>query len=333
MVTVWCRTYNHEKFIEKALQGFVMQKTNFRFEVIVCDDCSTDSNAQIIKSYAEKYPDIIKPILLETNHYSKKIKIMPLYLPTFKGKYIAFCEGDDFWQDENKLQTQFDALESNPGCVASFNRVEKVFMNNESTGQFLPYFKIQPGVIESKKFLSTVVYPAPVTNLAFQLSGCMMRTDVYREYWDNKPQYAGLFMCGDIPIFLHLGMKGDVYYIDKPMSCYRVGNPNSYVGNILRIREKAIKNFECEKNAFLAFDEYSDYIVHEHVLKAIRGRKFSILRANHDIKGMKTEEMADLFSLLSKKQKFKEYLLHYFPFMEKFVNYVKFNRKKQKKKK
>ena len=105
MVTVRCLTYNHAPYIHRSLDGFVMQKTDFRFEVIVHDDASTDGTADIIREYATKYPDIIKPILEKENQYSKHdgslLRIMNEHT---HGKYVAMCEGDDYWIDPLKLQ-------------------------------------------------------------------------------------------------------------------------------------------------------------------------------------------------------------------------------------
>ena len=108
MVSVICNTYNHEKYIKSALDGFVMQKTNFEYEVLIHDDASTDSTADIIREYEKKYPDIIKPIYQSENQYSKKVPISKTYqYSRAKGKYIAICEGDDYWTDPFKLQKQF----------------------------------------------------------------------------------------------------------------------------------------------------------------------------------------------------------------------------------
>ncbi|MBQ9254558.1 MAG: glycosyltransferase [Bacteroidales bacterium] len=116
LVTIHSLVYNHEPFLRECLDGFVMQKTNFRFEAIVHDDASTDNSAKIIQEYAEKYPDIIKPIFEKENQYSKHNNIgLILQSATAKTtKYIATCEGDDYWTDPNKLQKQFDFLESHP---------------------------------------------------------------------------------------------------------------------------------------------------------------------------------------------------------------------------
>ena len=115
MVTVRCTAYNHESYIQQCLEGFVIQKTNFRFEVIVHDDASTDGTVTIIQEYAEKYPNIIKPIFETENQYSKRDGSLARIMDEHThGKYVAFCEGDDYWVDPLKLQKQVDFLETHP---------------------------------------------------------------------------------------------------------------------------------------------------------------------------------------------------------------------------
>lgn len=125
LVTVQTITYNHEPYIRDCLNGIVMQKTNFCFEAIVHDDCSTDHTADIIREYAAKYPDIIKPIYETENQYSKgKDSQMGKKMNALThGKYIALCEGDDYWTDPNKLQMQVDFLESHPEYSMCFHKV------------------------------------------------------------------------------------------------------------------------------------------------------------------------------------------------------------------
>lgn len=112
-VSILCATFNHEDFIEDAIHGFLSQKTTFPFEVIIRDDASSDRTAKIIKSFADKYPDIIKPIFETVNQYPH-IKAMPILRNRAMGKYLAYCEGDDYWIDPLKLQKQVDYLESHP---------------------------------------------------------------------------------------------------------------------------------------------------------------------------------------------------------------------------
>ena len=112
VVSAYCLAYNHEKYIKSASEGFVSQKTDFKYEVFVHDDASTDKTADIINQYAKRYPNIIKPILQKENQYSKGVDIsQEIIFPRMKGKYVAICEGDDYWCDNNKLQKQVNSLQ------------------------------------------------------------------------------------------------------------------------------------------------------------------------------------------------------------------------------
>ncbi len=114
LVSISCITYNHENFIRAALEGFLMQETTFPVEILIHDDASTDETAAIIREYQQKYPDLIFPIYQTENQHSKGIKISATYqFPRARGKYIALCEGDDYWIDPLKLQKQVDFLEAN----------------------------------------------------------------------------------------------------------------------------------------------------------------------------------------------------------------------------
>jgi len=119
LVSVMCITFNHEHYIEQAIQGFLIQETDFPFEIIIHDDASTDKTAEIVREYANKYPEIIRPIFQNENQYSQGKKATSIVAPQCKGKYIAVCEGDDFWTDKEKLQIQVDFLEANPDYVIS----------------------------------------------------------------------------------------------------------------------------------------------------------------------------------------------------------------------
>lgn len=115
LVSIICTAYNHEAYIQYALDSFVMQKTTFNFEIIVSDDASTDNTAFIIKQLENRYPELFKTFYHSENQYSKKIPFFYNELVyAAKGKYIAICEGDDYWTDPYKLQKQIDFLEENP---------------------------------------------------------------------------------------------------------------------------------------------------------------------------------------------------------------------------
>lgn len=119
IVSVCCVTYNHEAFIEDALEGILMQETNFPFEILIHDDASTDKTVDVIREYEANYPKIIKATYQTENQFSIGRRWFHYLIPEAKGKYIATCEGDDYWTDPKKLQIQVDFLEQNPGYVIS----------------------------------------------------------------------------------------------------------------------------------------------------------------------------------------------------------------------
>ena len=119
LVSVCCTTFNHEKFISEAIDGFLIQETDFPFEIIIRDDCSTDRTASIVRDYAEKFPGIIRPIFEKENTFSQGVRPMPAVVKLATGKYLAICDGDDYWTDPRKLQIQVDFLEKHPEYVVS----------------------------------------------------------------------------------------------------------------------------------------------------------------------------------------------------------------------
>lgn len=139
-VSVYCCTYNHEKYIRDALEGFFMQKTDFDWKLVIHDDASTDGTQDIIREYIDKYPERIVSILQTENQYSQGIDINKIMSKYLKGKYIATCEGDDYWTDPYKLQKQYDFLQQNPEFSGCYHNI--VELNNEGeqvTSKEFPY--------------------------------------------------------------------------------------------------------------------------------------------------------------------------------------------------
>ena len=140
LVSVCTITYNHEKFIAEALDSFLMQETDFPFELVVDDDCSPDGTADVVRQYMIKFPNIIKPNLREKN-----VGMMPNFIENMKrakGKYIALCEGDDYWTDPLKLQKQVDFLEGNEGYVCAYHAVDHIsFDGNLLTKSYYHNFR------------------------------------------------------------------------------------------------------------------------------------------------------------------------------------------------
>lgn len=202
LVSVISVSYNHEKYIGEALESFVTQKTSFNFEVIIADDCSTDKTPQIIKKYAHNYPNVIRSVLRKHNLGSLENINDALKLAT--GKYIAICDGDDYWTDSNKLQMQVDFLERHPDYALSFHPTRIIFENNESQGAIWPELddknSLTVGDLLAENFIPS--------------NAVMYR----RENYDNLP--LGI-VPGDWYMHLYHAQFGKIGYIDKVMSTYR----------------------------------------------------------------------------------------------------------------
>lgn len=125
-VSICCVTYNHEKYIRHCLDGFVLQKTNFAFEILVHEDASTDNTASILKEYESKYPHLFRCVYQTENQFTKQNTLVNILFKMAKGKYIALCEGDDYWTDPDKLQKQVDFLETNPQFTIHFTNASKI---------------------------------------------------------------------------------------------------------------------------------------------------------------------------------------------------------------
>ena len=246
-VSVICLAYNHEKYIRKTLEGFVKQKTNFSVEYIIHDDASTDSTASIVREFEEKYPDLIKPIYQKENQYSKGVPITRNLQMQMQGKYIAFCEGDDYWIDEYKLQKQVAFMEQHPECTLT---IHNGFRLNDRTGQFKP---LNP--YKAKGFLSmreVLVESGGMTPTA----SMVIKTDVLKKMPVDVFKVPGV---GDRPRRLYLATQGSVYYFDDIMCVYRTDNMNSFGGTIMRNNEKSKKLLDNMLSFFDRFDKYTDF--------------------------------------------------------------------------
>lgn len=121
LLSIVCPAYNQEAFITQTLDGFLAQQTNFPFEILINDDASTDSTARIIAQYAERYPGIIRPFYHQVNQFQQGKACVPSLFKEARGRYIAYCEADDYWTDPRKLQIQVDFLESHRDYVLTYH--------------------------------------------------------------------------------------------------------------------------------------------------------------------------------------------------------------------
>lgn len=236
LVSVCCTTYNQEAYIRRCLDGILMQKTSFPIEILVHDDASTDATATIIREYEQLYPNIIKPIYQVENQYSKGIHISQTFqYPYVLGKYIALCEGDDYWTDPLKLQKQVDFLESHPDYAMCFHNVE-VKAEDGCLADTSIYDHLRTGDYTGMEIISR--WTVPTCSVLFR-----------RECVAHIPENPG-FRMGDNVLFLTCASCGKVYCLNEKMGVYR-RNPGGWTSMPSQIAaQRFIEHYKAMKESF-----------------------------------------------------------------------------------
>ena len=213
LVSICCCTFNHEKFIRATLNGFVMQQTNFDFEILVHDDASTDSTAKIVREYEEKYPHLFRCVYQTENQFLKQNVLLNILFKMSKGKYIALCEGDDYWTDTSKLQKQADFLELSEDYVCHCHN-SKIIKNEE-------FVRDYNDIKESKEIPRKDL----ITSLAIPTASVVFRNVLN----GSIPDYLAKFSL-DITIFFALSEHGKFFLSKEIMSVYRIHDDGFWSG-------------------------------------------------------------------------------------------------------
>lgn len=260
-VSVSLTTYNHEQYLVQAIESVLMQKTDFDFEVLIGEDCSTDGTKQICLDYKEKYPDKIRLNLREKNlgiaaNFFTNIKAC-------KGKYVALLEGDDYWTDEKKLQKQVDALEKNEenGIVICFHNVELKYEFVEGKDRL--YNKSTRNKTYTIKDFIEKEWFAHTASIMFK-----------KEFADSLPETYYSFQSGDIPLGIHLAQYGDIIYLPDVMSVYR---KNQGGITIKRINNKN-EITKCYINMMEVMDKEMNMKYHDSFEKMISKQYLNLLK-------------------------------------------------------
>lgn len=240
VISIMCFSYNHEKYIKDAIDGFLIQKTEYPFEIIVHDDASEDSTTKIIQGYVENYPNIIKLVAQSTNQYSKGEWPYALAIPHCSGEFTAVCEGDDYWTDPSKLQEQVSFLRNNPEYSFSSHSVEFIF----------------DGIVEDQKnyihpgkndFNFEEVLRMPIF---MALNSLVYRTQLFVD----PPVWVKELLGGHKALIYILSSKGMVHHFHKPMAVKR-RNPGG-----ITVTQKEFRRKSKYKNSVLLLEYLKKYL-------------------------------------------------------------------------
>lgn len=314
VVSVICTTYNHERYIAETIESFIMQKTEFRYEILIHDDASTDNTAEIIKKYEKKFPEIIKPVYQRVNQYSQGVNVHELTRQRARGKYFALCEGDDCWIDPYKLQKQINFLEKNPQYSLS---VHETLIVDANTGKKVS--SVKPSKYSRTFSVEEVIYGG----------GDLFATNsmVYRKPKGNiMPQFFYDAPVGDYPLAIYLALNGRVHYINECMSIYRKGVKGSWSQrefNNLEKRNQHSKKIEIMLNDI---NKYSGYKYAEIINRTIVKNEFYLaveLGNYNKIKEGKLREFYNNLSIVDKVKLLSRIKLPiFYRYLHKFKNMI-----------
>ena len=215
LVSIACITFNHESYIRQCLDGFIMQKTNFAYEIVIHDDASTDKTQEIILEYCSKHPKLFRPIFQKDNKYKEGKGILARFVfPECRGKYIALCEGDDYWTDPLKLQKQVEFLENNSGFVMCSHRNSRYYQH-ESRHEHNPKGENQVYTLD---MLLNGEWLFNTLTVLFKREALDVEKLIKTK--NNK----------DLTLFYYILSKGNGYYLNDEMAVYRIHNDGVWSG-------------------------------------------------------------------------------------------------------
>lgn len=270
LVTINCTVYNHVSYLKDCLNGFISQKTNFKFVVVIHDDASTDGSAEIIKEYEKQYPDIFLPKYQSENQWSKGIKpTWEFNFPLWKGKYIALCEGDDYWTDPYKLQKQVDFLEANPTYAGCFHYTQQVFTKHPD----------KQGRIYGKhgNQLDFTAEDTIATLSPWHTSSFIFRNEAF-----EKPDWLYNVVSGDMALFSIVAKSGNIKCIPEIMSVYQ-----KHDGGVTKTVAHINENYHKNRITLIKYlDEFHNFKYHKKAQEVITYHTNAINNPNSNKKSI-----------------------------------------------
>lgn len=215
LVSVLVTTYNQENYIVQAIESIMMQVCNFSFEIVIGEDCSTDNTRQICIELQKKYPEHLRLILNPQNE--GLIKNFYNTLSHCRGKYMAECAGDDFWNDPYKLQKQVDILENDPAIVLVHTAWNELYNGKLSIRQ-----KLDPLVLRTGKEYTKQLMNQTTDVLVYTCSACYRRETIEEIRKRYPPFFSNNYPCEDYQLVFFLLQAGDFYYLNESTITYRV---------------------------------------------------------------------------------------------------------------
>lgn len=276
LVSIYCRTYNHRDYIHNALDGMLMQDTDFLYKIVIYDDASTDGTSDIVKEYARKYPQMVQVVIMKKNTWrnQERVKIESAFMKKYlTGKYIAYCEGDDFWIDPHKLQIQVDYMEANPKCSMYLHNALWFNCMDNTMKAGNPYScKRAKDISPEEIFMMYNGHPPTASFL-------------HKKELLDMPKFFMESSVGDYTLLLYALFRGNVHYNNRIMSVYRQLSIGSYSRTIQNDKilgfyyHFGLLQFCFKYNQYTnyKYEEWCDRKIQEYALKIIHKEKDKLI--------------------------------------------------------
>lgn len=292
-VSICCATYNHKPYLRQCLEGFLMQKTSFNYEILIHDDASTDGTTDIIREYTTAYPELIRPVIQTENQYSTNTRaiITSFLLPLARGKYIALCEGDDYWIDPLKLQKQADILDRKAEVSLCVHPAENLYAGGKKK-TYIQYKQSQ-----FARFKDIIRWKHPYWPTA---------SFMYRKIWMiNYPEFCKNCYIGDAPLMFYMALNGKIFYLNEVMSVYRKDIVGSHTSRFKLLDDFTRQQLmQSELNMLDGLNEWSNYIFNDYFIERKLHIQSDLLSRRRQFKVITSDGFKNDFRKATSKKQF-----------------------------
>lgn len=293
LITVIVMTYNQIDYIKQCLDSILDQQIDIDFDVLIHDDCSDDGTHETLLNYQRQYPEKITIIHQDSRKflmYGFNMMIYRYIVPHIKSKYIAYCDGDDYWCDSSKLKKQYEFMESHPDYSMCFHNAYQLRPNNDMSSKW--FIKDECDID-----MSDLINEKPGVCIA--TSSIFLKSEIFKDFSEWRKR----FPVEDVPMYITSALHGKIHRLKDIMCVYRQFAAGSWSTQNKERKDRIIKHLIDLKEATTYFDECTDYKYHDLVIAQIESCDFRIACINKDFKTIFSAKYKRFLKRLSLKER------------------------------
>lgn len=292
-LTVIVMTYNHKDYIEKAIDSILAQNTNIDYDILIHDDLSDDGTYEILLKKQKQFPNKIRIIRQDTRKFlidGFNMMIYKYVVPHIESKYVAYCDGDDYWCDDNKLQKQFDFMKNHDDYSMCFHNAYQLKKDGDMSSK---WFMDEEGDVD----MPFIIDDKPGIHIA--TSSIFLKSEVFKDFSDWRKSYP----VEDIPMYMTAALYGKIHRFKDIMCVYRQFASGSWSSQNIDNRKRNIRHLEDMKTSIVSFDKQTNNKYHDLVIKQIESFEFRIALINDDFKTIYDKKYRRFIQRMSKKER------------------------------